>query len=158
MKIYEAFNWIKDADYTPHGFLIFNENTPVGQLKGEALKTIFEAAKNDELVPIEVFNQVKKERDEAVKNLEAIKQEPRWIPVTERLPDKLTDVNIAFDDCSNEYDVAYLRTTFNETYRKNGAEYEWVSSMGEATYADYEVSAWMEIQPYKAESEEINGR
>lgn len=76
-----------------------------------------------------------------------------WIPVTERLPDKLTNVNIAFDDCPNEYDVAYLRTTVNETYRKNGAKNEWVSWMGEATYADYEVSAWMAIQPYKAESE-----
>lgn len=82
-----------------------------------------------------------------------IKQEPRWIPVSERLPDKLTNVNIAFDDCPNEYDVAYLRTTVNETYRKNGALNEWVSWMGEATYADYEVSAWMEIKPYKAESE-----
>lgn len=67
MKIYEAFNWIKDADYTPHGFLIFNENTPEGQLKGEALKTIFEAAKNEELVTLEMFEAVKKERNEAVK-------------------------------------------------------------------------------------------
>lgn len=70
MKIYEAFNWIQEADYTPHGFLIFNENTPEGLLKGEALKTIFEAAKNGELVPVEVFNQVKKERDNAAKRLE----------------------------------------------------------------------------------------
>lgn len=67
MKIYEAFNWIKDADYTPHGFLIFNENTPEGQLKGEALKTIFEAAKNEELATLEMFEAVKKERNEAVK-------------------------------------------------------------------------------------------
>lgn len=67
MKIYEAFNWIKDADYTPHGFLIFNENTPEGQLKGEALKTIFESAKNGELVTLEMFEAVKKERNEAVK-------------------------------------------------------------------------------------------
>lgn len=87
-------------------------------------------------------------------NIKALKQESRWIPVTERLPDKLTNVNIAFDDCPNEYDVAYLRTTVNETYRKNGAENEWVSWMSEATYADYEVSAWMTIQPYKAESED----
>ena len=67
MKIYEAFNWIKDADYTPHGYLIFNDNTPEGQLKGEALKTIFEAAKNGELVTLEMFEAVKKERNEAVK-------------------------------------------------------------------------------------------
>ena len=72
-----------------------------------------------------------------------------WIPVTERLPDKLTDVLIAFDGCPNEYEVAYLRTAIN----KNGATNEWVSSMGETTYTDYEVSAWMAIQPYKVESE-----
>ena len=75
----------------------------------------------------------------------------RWIPVSERLPDKLNDVLITFYDCPNEYDVAYLRTTFNESYKKSGAKNEWVSSMGETTYADYEVDAWMPIQPYKAE-------
>ena len=67
MNIYEAFNWIKDADYTPHGYLIFNDNTPEGQLKGEALKIIFEAAKNGKLVTLEMFEAVKKERNEAVK-------------------------------------------------------------------------------------------
>lgn len=69
MKIYEAFNWIQEADYTPHGFLIFNENTPEGQLKGEALKTIFEAAKNGELVTLEMFEAVKKERNDALERL-----------------------------------------------------------------------------------------
>jgi hypothetical protein len=68
MKIYEAFNWIKEADYTPHGYLIFN-NSPEGQLKGEALKTIFEAAKKGELVTLEMFEAVKKERNDAVKRL-----------------------------------------------------------------------------------------
>ena len=70
MTIYEALNWIKEANYTPCGYIIFNENKPEGQLKGKALKTIFEAAKNDELVPVEVFNQVKKERDNAAERLE----------------------------------------------------------------------------------------
>ena len=87
--------------------------------------------------------------DMAIKALE----QTRWIPVSERLPDKLNDVLISFYDCPNEYDVAYLRTTFNESYKKSGAKNEWVSSMGETTYADYEVDAWMPIQPYKAESE-----
>lgn len=72
MNIYEAFNWIKAAEYTAHGYVIFNQDSPEGKLKGEALKTIFEAAKNGELVPVELFNQVKKERD----NLEKLKQEP----------------------------------------------------------------------------------
>lgn len=87
MKIYEAFNWIQEADYTPHGFLIFNENTPEGQLKGEALKTIFEAAKNGELVPVELFNQVKKERD----NLEKLKQETITIKQLEEMFDKFRE-------------------------------------------------------------------
>lgn len=68
MKIYEAFNWIKEADYTPHGYLIFNDS-PEGQLKGEALKTIFEAAKNGELVTLEMFEAVKKERNDALERL-----------------------------------------------------------------------------------------
>lgn len=45
MTIYEALNWIKEADYTPCGYLIFNQNRPEGEMKGKALKTIFEAAK-----------------------------------------------------------------------------------------------------------------
>ena len=71
-----------------------------------------------------------------------------WIPVTERLPDKLQDVIVAFDDAPGEYDIAYMRKTFNATYKANGAENEWVSAMGETTYADYEVNAWMPIPTY----------
>ena len=71
-----------------------------------------------------------------------------WIPVSERLPDKLNDVLVAFYDAPEEYDVAYMRKTFNATYKANGAENEWVSAMGETTYADYEVSAWMPIPTY----------
>ena len=81
----------------------------------------------------------------------------RWIPVSEGLPDKLQDVLITFYDAEGEYDVAYMRKTFNETYKAHGSENEWVSSMGETTYADYEVSAWMPIEPYKAESEDKYG-
>ena len=84
------------------------------------------------------------------------KEKTGWIPVSERLPEKLKDVLVAFYDCPDEYDVAYLRTTFNETYKKNGAKHEWVSAMGETTYADYEVDAWIPIEPYKAESEDKN--
>ena len=71
-----------------------------------------------------------------------------WIPVSERLPDKLDDVLVAFYDAPEEYDVAYMRKTFNATYKANGAENEWVSAMWETTYADYEVSAWMPIPTY----------
>ena len=87
--------------------------------------------------------------------IEALEQEPKtgWIPVSERLPDKLQDVLVTFYDAEGEYDVAYMRKTFNGAYKGQGAENEWVSSMGETTYADYEVSAWMPIPQYKAETE-----
>lgn len=113
------------------------------------------------LPPIEEM--AKKVAEEALDNIymgktlrewiDAVKQ-TRWIPVSERLPDKLHDVLITFYDAEGEYDVAYMRKTFNEIYKAHGSENEWVSSMGETTYADYEVSAWMPIEPYKAESEE----
>ena len=73
-----------------------------------------------------------------------------WIPCEKRLPNKLQDVLITFYDADGEYDVAYMRKTFNATYKAQGSENEWVSSMGETTYADYEVSAWMPIEPYMA--------
>ena len=82
-------------------------------------------------------------------------QEPRWIPVSERLPEKLTEVLIAFGDSESEFDVAYMRKTFNDAYKKQEVENEWVSCMGDTTYADFEVVAWMPIEPYKAESEEV---
>lgn len=79
---------------------------------------------------------------------EPVRPMQKWIPVTERLPDKLQDVLVAFYDAPGEYDVAYMRKTFNATYKANGAENEWVSAMGETTYADYEVNAWMPIPTY----------
>lgn len=77
----------------------------------------------------------------------------RWIPCEKRLPDKLQDVLVTFYDAEGEYDIAYMRKTFNASYKAQGIENEWVSSMGETTYADYEVVAWKPIEPYTAESE-----
>lgn len=68
-----------------------------------------------------------------------------WIFTDKELPEKLQDVLVAFYDAPNEYDVAYMRKTFNATYKADGAENEWVSAMGEVTYADYEIKAWMKI-------------
>ena len=75
----------------------------------------------------------------------------KWIACSDRLPDTLKDVIIAFANEPDEYDIAYLRTTDNKTYIANGSKKEWVSSMGETTYAEYEVDAWMPIPPYQPE-------
>ena len=81
--------------------------------------------------------------------IKALEQMSEWIPVNKKLPDKLKDVLVTFVDAPGEYDVAYMRKTFNGVYKGEGAENEWVSSMGETTYADYEISAWMLIPEYK---------
>lgn len=71
----------------------------------------------------------------------------KWIPVSERLPDKLKDVLIAFADAPDEYEIAYLKATDNATYKENGAVNEWMTFAG-TSYADYEVEAWMPIPTY----------
>ncbi len=144
MTIYEALNWIKEAEYTPCGYIIFNENKPEGQMKGKALKTIFEAAKNDELVPVELFNQVKKERDEAVKNLEAIKQDHRWIPVNGRLPEEKINPYTQ-DYCSYLCTVNFGGVIDIRYYKYGGGHWcDFLSTMDEY------VVAWMPLpEPYK---------
>ena len=162
MTIYEALNWIKESDDTPYGYLIFN-NKPEGQLKGIALKTIYEAAKNDELVPVELFNQIKKERDEALKNLEAIKQDPRWIPVSEDLPEDIKPVQITWKN--NDPEIYYQDIKgkhFTGTAHYKDGKWYWYSDVTEDLLAEYgrcdryefdsaiEVVAWMPLpEPYK---------
>ncbi|MBO7731789.1 MAG: hypothetical protein J6S67_04535 [Methanobrevibacter sp.] len=143
MTIYEALNWIKEAEYTPCGYIIFNENKPEGQMKGKALKTIFEAAKNDELIPVEVFNQVKKERD----NLEKLKQETITIKQLEEMYDKfreklwLKHENILGAEMIK---IGYAQQFLQDLLMEFGC---WE-----------EVAAEGQLNKQKAESEEINGR
>ena len=87
----------------------------------------------------------------AIEALSSSEKPNKWIACSDRLPDTLKDVIIAFANEPDEYDIAYLRTTNNKTYIANGSKKEWVSSMGETTYAEYEVDAWMPIIPYHPE-------
>lgn len=143
MEIYEALNWIKEAEYTPCGYIIFNENKPEGQMKGKALKTIFEAAKNDELVPVELFNKVKKERD----NLEKLKQGTITIKQLEEMYDKfqkklwLEHENVRGDDM---VEIGYAEQFLQDLLMEFGC---WE-----------EVAAEEQLNKLKTESEEINGR
>lgn len=73
------------------------------------------------------------------KIIEALKKEPRWIPVIERLPDK-----------SGRYLVSY-----NSGYVAMALYYESVSKWGATTTE--RIVAWMPLpQSYKAESEDGN--
>lgn len=143
MEIYEALNWIKEAEYTPCGYIIFNENKPEGQMKGKALKTIFEAAKNGELVPVELFNQVKKERD----NLEKLKQGTITIKQLVEMYDKfreklwLKHESILGDEMIK---IGYAEQFLQDLLMEFGC---WE-----------EVAAEEQLNKLKTESEEINGR
>lgn len=143
MEIYEALNWIKEAEYTPCGYIIFNENKPEGQMKGKALKTIFEAAKNDELVPVELFNKVKKERD----NLEKLKQGTITIKQLEEMYDKFQKKlwreheNVRGDDM---VEIGYAEQFLQDLLMEFGC---WE-----------EVAEEEQLNKLKTESEEINGR
>lgn len=76
---------------------------------------------------IQILNQV----------MDWLEQEPRWIPVTERLPDK---------------DGLYLVSVKNDHERRYSKTC-WYSDKN--WFARQDVVAWMPLpQPYKAESEE----
>lgn len=71
-----------------------------------------------------------------------MKQEPRWIPVSERLPEPDIEVLVT-DDAGG---LATLSTDFIYENEVTG-EKEW--------YASQNVTAWMPLpKPYKAESDE----
>ena len=89
MTIHEACKWLRFADYTPSGHVIFNENKPEGKAKAEALKTIFEAAKNGEIVALEVFGAVRKERNDAVERLSALESANK--PISDALAEQISE-------------------------------------------------------------------
>lgn len=123
MTIYEAFNWIKEAEYTPCGYIIFNENKPEGQMKGKALKTIFEAAKKEELVPLELFNHIKKERDDLNKRLDELNKTQRF-NISDELCEQINQARetICNDFCkytSNEYKGYLTQKELDEICEKD---------------------------------------
>ena len=100
--------------------------------------------------------------------IEALKQEPRWIPVSERLPENLQTVNVTWQNHEPEpYYHDIKDRSFVATAVYYNEDWYWYST----TCADYlgeygrndvdkideaiEIIAWMPLpEPYKAESEE----
>lgn len=76
-------------------------------------------------------------------------QEPKWIPVSERLPEP------------NRLVLCYITTGATKTYFLafwNDIQNDWEEGMGGCRLLrndlEYEVIAWMPIMPYKTESED----
>ena len=107
------------------------------------------------------------ECDDAIKQLPSVTpQEPRWIPVSEKLPEPFTFVNATcrslVDDREN-WVVETLYLPIPKEVNKNGYS-DW-GNIPMLNWGEAEVIAWVERiipQPYKAEiepqeSEEQNG-
>ena len=73
-------------------------------------------------------------------------QEPKWIPVSERLPEHYQ--NILFSTKTNR--------VFEGRYFKDETEHQWYSFRDECFAWNNVVTAWMPLpEPYKAESEDV---
>ena len=79
-------------------------------------------------------------------------RKPRWIPVTERLPEKDTAVLTYVDTGASEtYCLAYWNDLRNDM---NGAWEEWIGSELIEIDRGYKVLAWMPLpEPYKEDEE-----
>jgi len=93
--------------------------------------------------------------------IKALEQEPKWIPVSERLPEKHGDYLITIENgdvfncyfnpdyCYDGYDNGAF------TYTQEYFDHENMGSLGAEEFVFDGVVAWMPLpEPYKAESEE----
>lgn len=100
--------------------------------------------------------------------IKALEQQPRWIPVSERLPDDLEPVNITWVNHNPESYYADIKDKpFTATGVYFNGQWYWWSTLCTDILAEYshnyddiihddiEITAWMpKPEPYKTESEE----
>ena len=90
--------------------------------------------------------------------IEALEQEPKWIPVDERLPGEYGEYLITWTTSRSKKPFIAIsegEVTSEYDHENNRFRFEWLLDDYIKVYPDIEVIAWMPLpEPYKAESEE----
>lgn len=128
----------------------------------------FDVCGDDEEVPLSDKDKLLLKVNKAIcNNLKALEQEPKWIPVSEGLPEDLEAVNITWVNHNPEsYYMDIKDKPFTATGHYCKGRWYWYSSTCQDYLKEYgrcdvdeidtdiEVTAWMPLpKPYKKESE-----
>ena len=110
----------------------------------------FDVCEDDEEVPMSDKDKLLLEVNKAIcKNLKALEQEPRWIPVSERLPDKNMNCFVTLEN--GVVKVLGYSTTQRTTYPKG---FYYVKDGFSWRQIQNPVVAWMPMPaPYKGDAE-----
>ena len=100
---------------------------------------------------------------EWLKELKQLREQTRWIPVSERLPKVMDGTNGECSDdvliCVADDEMITISTGFYGYYPKSKSSQGWWSMWAYGCRqidSKYKVVAWMPLlEPYKAESEEV---
>jgi len=122
----------------------------------------FDICEDDEEVPMSDKDKLLLEVNKAIcNNLKTLEHRQRWIPVSERLPEKHGDylVTIENGDVFNCYfNPDYCYDGYDNgafTYTKEYFDHETMGSLGSEEFVVDDVVAWTSYEPYKAESEDV---